>query len=494
MISSRRPFAVATVYLGTFMASLAISIVSVALPAIQADLHASLAGLQWIVGAYALCLSAFMLSAGPLADRYGRKRIWLGGVVLFTLTSVVCAMASSLPVLIIGCALQGMAGALVIPGALSILTQAFPDPAERAHVIGGWASFNAISLILGPLLGGYLVDQVGWPSIFLVNLPLGVITVLLGLWSVEESANPEHAALDPVGQVLSIVFLGALTYGLIKAGQDGWAAAPTVLALVVAAVALMLFIVVERRVARPVLPLDLFGGNDFTVYNFASFVLGFTGYTSLFLFSLFLQNAQGWSATQAGWRMAPVFLAMLMVSPLFGRLAARYGMRALLSTGYLLLGLAMLSMEQFTPATPYGAVAACFALLGIALGLAVPATGAAVMASAPRERSGAASATMNALRQGGMAIGIALLGSIMNTGAVASLAQSFAKAGSQDAIGLAVAAAQRREIPEALPLASQSRHLLHTAFAQGFSRAAAAAGILGLLAALVLFISGRRKS
>ncbi|MFT3802404.1 MAG: DHA2 family efflux MFS transporter permease subunit [Burkholderiaceae bacterium] len=493
MTASRRRFAVATVYLGTFMASLAISIVSVALPAIQTDLGASLAGLQWIVGAYALCLSAFMLSAGPLADRYGRKRTWLGGVALFTLASVACAAAPSLPVLIAGCAFQGVAGALVIPGALSLLTHAFPDPSARAHVIGGWASFSAVSLILGPLLGGYLVDQVGWPSIFLVNLPLGIATVLLGLWSVEESANPEHAALDPIGQVLSIAFLAALTYGLIEAGQAGWTAAPTMLALLAAAGTLLLFIVVERRVARPVLPLDLFGGNDFSVYNFASFVLGFTGYTSLFLFSLFLQNAQGWTATQAGWRMAPVFVAMLIVSPLFGKLAARYGMRTVMTVGYLLLGSAMLSMARFTPATPYGAVAACFALLGVALGLAVPATGAAVMASAPRERSGAASATMNALRQSGMAVGIALLGSVMNTGAVTSLARAFAGTGADDPAALAVAAAQRRELPQALhATASQSAHLLRAAFAQGFSRAAIAAGAFGLVAALVLFMTARR--
>ncbi|OWT66388.1 MFS transporter [Candidimonas nitroreducens] len=495
-MTTRRPYAVAAVYLGTFMASLAISIVSVALPAIQADLGVSLSGLQWVVGAYTLCLSAFMLSAGPLADRYGRKRIWLSGVAVFTFGSAICSLAPSLAVLIAGCALQGVGGALVIPGALSILTQAFPDPAERAHVIGGWSSFSAISLILGPMLGGLLVDHVGWPSIFLVNLPIGAVTMGLGFWGVQESANPDHAALDPAGQALSVVFLGVLTYALISAGHDGWNAGPTVTALLGAAVAFVLFIVVELRTNRPVLPVDLFRRGDFACINFASFVLGFSGYSSLFLFSLFLQQAQDWSATQTGWRMAPVFLAMGIVSPFFGRLARRYGTGRLMLIGYVLLGMSMLAMAAFTSTTPYSIVAPCFALLGIALGLTVPATGAAAMASAPRERTGAASATMNALRQGGMTIGIALLGTFMSVRAVASLERVLSGMGIANAAALAGIAVHRHEKPAALYLAPDLfKRLLEDAYAHGFGIAAALAGALGLAAAVALaIVSYRAKS
>jgi len=495
MTTSRRPYAVAAVYLGTFMASLAISIVSVALPAIQADLGTSLSGLQWVVGAYTLCLSAFMLSAGPLADRYGRKRTWLGGVAIFTFGSVICALAPSLAALIAGCALQGVGGALVIPGALSILTQAFPDPVERAHVIGGWSSFSAISLILGPMLGGVLVDHVGWPSIFLVNLPIGVVTIGLGLWSVQESANPDHAALDPAGQALSVIFLGALTYALISAGHDGWGAGPTVMALLAAAATFALFIVVELRSSRPVLPVDLFRRGDFACVNFASFVLGFSGYSSLFLFSIFLQQAQGWTATQTGWRMAPVFLAMAIVSPLFGRLSKRYGTDRLMIAGYSLLGLSMLAMAAFTPITPYASIAPFFALLGISLGLTVPATGAAAMASAPRERTGAASATMNALRQGGMTIGIALLGTFMSVRAVASLDGILSGMGLPGAAALAGTAVHRHERPATLHIAPDLfKRFLEDAFARGFGIAAAFAGILGLVAATVLFIAAQRAA
>lgn len=489
--------AVAAVYLGTFMATLAISIVTVALPAIQAGLSTDLAGLQWVVGSYALCLSAFMLSAGPIGDRYGRKRAWLGGVALFVTGSAICAAAPSLAVLIAGCALQGIAGALVIPGALSILTQAFPDPGERAHVIGGWSSFSGISLIVGPMLGGLLVDNIGWQSIFLINLPVGAAALVLGMAGIRESADPDHAALDPAGQLLSVVFLGALTYALISAGNAGWGAPAVMTALAVAVVALVLFILAEMRTARPVLPVDLFRDRAFASVNFASFILGFAGYSSLFLFSLFLQKAQGWSATQAGWRMAPVFAAMALFASLFGRLARAHGLRRLMILGYVLLGGSMLAMVLFTSHTSYLAIAPLFALLGIGMGLAVPSTGAAAMEAAPRERTGTASATMNALRQGGMTIGIALLGTVMGARAIASMSDTLAGSGVADAAALAGSAVRRHAMPAGLDMAPDAfRELLTSAFAHGFSFATAIAGICGLIAALALAIAvrGRRAA
>lgn len=492
MSSLRRKAAVVGVYLGTFMATLAISIVTVALPAIQKGLGAELSDLQWVIGSYALCLSAFMLSAGPLGDRYGRKRAWLIGIVLFTLGAAICAMASSLVVLIAGSALQGVAGALIIPGALSILTQAFPDPSERAHVIGGWSSFSAVSLILGPMLGGLLVDNVGWPSIFLVNLPLGALAFGLGLIGISESADPDHAAFDPPGQLLSIVFLGTLTYALIGAGQAGWTAPVTLGALAVAALALLAFIMVETKASRPVLPVDLFRSIPFASLNFASFALGLSGYSSLFFFSLFLQQAQGWPATQAGWRMAPVFAAMALTAVLFGRLSARYGLQRLMLLGYALLGGAMLMMARFEPDTPYFTVAPLFALLGVGMGLAVPATSAAIMAAAPRARSGAASATMNALRQGGMTIGIALLGTMMAGRAVATMTQALAGAGVASPQVLASLAVRRHELPAGLAMAEDDfRHVLARAFGDGFCLAVVVAGLVGLAAALVLVLGSR---
>ncbi|MBO1112798.1 MFS transporter [Bordetella petrii] len=473
---------VAAVCLGTFITVLDISIVNVALPALQTALDIDMAGLQWVVDAYALCLSAFMLSAGPLGDRYGRRRAWLAGVALFAAGSAMCAVAAGLPMLLAGRAVQGVAGALLIPGALSILTQAFTDPAQRAHVIGAWSSFTAISLVLGPMLGGVLVAHAGWQGIFLINLPVGVLAIALGLWSIPESAHPDHAAFDPAGQALSIAWLGALTYGLIAAGEHGWAHAGTRWALVLAAAGLCAFIAVERRAARPVLSLALFRHSGFAVNNFASFVLGFSGYSSLFFFSLFLQQAQGLSPTATGWQLAPQFVAMGILAMLFGRLSARIALPRLMIAGYTLTGVAMLGMTAFTPHSGAALVSALMTLLGIGMGLSVPATSMAVMGSVARERSGMASATMNALRQTGMAVGIALMGALMSARAVQSLAWQLAGAGADDAAAAARAAVTRHVLQPGL------RGPYADAMASGFHAAMVVAGGAALLAAALLAI------
>ncbi|MET3600776.1 MFS transporter [Martelella mangrovi] len=439
MTASRKTVGTIAVYLGTCMATIAISIVTVALPAIQKDFDADITALQWIVGSYALCLSAFMLSAGPLGDRYGRRRVWLSGVAIFALGSALAAGAVTLPMLIAGCAVQGIAGALVIPGALSILTQTYRDAAQRSRVIGGWASVSAISLILGPFVGGILVDLFGWFSVFLINLPLGLVTLILGRIGIEESADPDHAAFDPAGQLLSVIALGALTLALTEAGRSGWDTMLALSAFVVAGLSFLAFLAVETRVARPVLPVDLFRDRRFAAVNIASFVLGFMGYSSLFFFSLFLQDAQQLSATQAGLRMAPVFLSMAVLASRFGRLSHRFGQFGPMVAGYALMGVAMLGMTGFAPDTSYALLFALFLLLGVGMGLSVPATSAAVMTMTPRTRTGAASATLNTMRQSGMAIGIALLGSLM-AGASAralTLGQSAAEA-TAEGFGVAV--------------------------------------------------------
>ena len=418
----RRAALVAAAYLGTFLASLDISIVNVALPTLQTALATDMAGLQWVINAYALCLSACMLSAGPLGDRHGHKRIWLLGVALFTAGSLLCALAASLPLLLAGRAVQGMAGALLIPGAMPILSHAFPDPRERAHVIGGWSAFSALALILGPLLGGMLLDATSWQSIFLINLPLGLLAMLLGAWGITERHYREQASLDRMGQVLSIVWLGALTYGLIalgEAGGPGGAAAwPS---LGVALLAFIAFLAVEARAPRPLLPLRLFRDRTFAVINLASLVLGFACYSSLFFFSLYLQQIQGWPAGASGWRMLPQFAAMGIVSMCFGRLSHHVSLRRLMLGGYVLAGLVLLATATLAPQTPYAIVGSLFGLLGLAMGLAVPATGLLAMASMAGERAAMASAIMNALRQAGMTMGVAVLGSVMSLRAAALL-------------------------------------------------------------------------
>ena len=488
MHPARRRALVLAVNLGSFITILDISIVNVALPTMQAALRIDMAGLQWVVDAYALFLSAFMLSAGPLGDRYGRKRSWLAGVLLFTAGSALCGLADNLTALLIGRAVQGVAGALLVPGALSLLTQAFPDPKERAQAIGIWASCNAISLIVGPMLGGVLVAHFSWQSIFLINLPVGALAIALGAWSITESAHPEHAAFDPAGQALSVLWLGALTYGLIAAGEHGWAAPQATVALAIASAGLLAFLWVEHRAARPILPLGLFRDAGFAITNFASFVLGFSAYSSLFFFSLYLQHVQGLSPLATGWQLAPQFAAAGLVSLVFGRLNLRFGLPRLMIAGFAFIGLAMLGMTRFEAHTPYLVSGSLLVLLGLGTGLAVPSTSMAVMATVPRERSGMVSATMNALRQTGMTIGIALLGALMSGRAIEALTASLAQRGAPDAQALARAAITLHELP-AQP--ANAAELAAAALAGGFHAAMLFAGAASLLAALLLLFLAR---
>ncbi|KFG97778.1 DSBA oxidoreductase [Burkholderia paludis] len=474
---------VAAAYLGTFLASLDISIVNVALPTLQSALHADLAGLQWVVNVYAIALSAVMLSAGPLGDRYGHKRVWLGSVLLFVAGSIACAAASGLDTLLWGRAIQGIAGALLIPGAMPILTHAFPDPRRRARAIGGWSAFNALALIAGPLLGGLLVEHVGWECVFLVNVPLGIVAALLGAWGIPERKHPDHAAFDPAGQALSMVWLGMLSYGLIEIGEHGASPGKVMVPLSIALAGFVAFVWVETRVRRPLFPVHLFRDRALALANVASFALGFSAYGSLFFLSLYLQQARGSTPALAGWQLMPQFVVMAATSLSFGRLAARVSLKWLMAAGYGLVGMAMCAMASFTPWTPAAAIGMVLAVLGLGMGLAVPATGMTVMGLAPAESSGMASATMNALRQTGMTLGIALLGSVMSVRAVRELTASAAAAGAPDPAGLA-----RRAVLDHVLSAPQAglAGLYRSAMAGGFGLAMACAGAVCVSIACVL--------
>jgi EmrB/QacA subfamily drug resistance transporter len=415
----KRIFLIIAVCLGTFMATLDISIVNVALPAIGQELSTNLSMLQWVIDAYALCLSALILSVGPLSDRYGRKKVWLVGSTIFTLGSLICALASNIQWLLFGRAVQGIAAAALIPGALSIITQAFSNDIERIKVIGIWSAVSALSLIIGPILGGFLVDTFDWTTIFIINIPIGLLTLVLGGLGIMESADPDKAALDPVGQLLSIVALGGITYGLIEAGDLSWDSPWTLGSLALGAVALLGFVAVELKVARPLLPLYLFKKNpDFFQYNMASFALGFATYSNVFFIALFLQKGQGWGAFEAGLRMAPEFIAMALFSFSFGRLSGRYSVRNIMIIGFLLIALSSMLLTRVNADTDYFTIAATLFILGAGMGMATPAIGALVMSSVEKAYSGMASAVMNALRQTGMTLGIALLGTLMTHRAV----------------------------------------------------------------------------
>jgi MFS transporter, DHA2 family, methylenomycin A resistance protein len=485
------------VFAGTFMALLDLSIVTVALPAMEANLHTTFSALQWVIDGYTLALSALLLTAGSLGDRYGRKRFYLAGITVFTVGSAICAAAPDAGVLIAGRVVQGAAATSLIPGSLSILTQAFPDPARRARMFGVWGGIGSMAVALGPVVGGVLVDEAGWWAIFLINLPVGVLAVILGARSIPESADPAHAAVDPAGQVTGIAWLGALTFGLIEGGSRGWSAAITVVSLVAAAIALVAFLGVEARGSRPMLPLALFRRPAFATASLASFALGFGAYSVFTFMSLYLQDVQGYSAVSAGLRYLPLCAAIAVMSVLAGRLAGRFGPALSMVIGYSVTGAALLAMASFGPATAYLVIAVVFAFLGSGMGLAITPTTAAAMGSVQRERSGLASGTVNAARQAGNTLGIAVLGAIITSLSITSLRHFLAARHLSATAAQRIAAATITAHGAGSPAARADlapgllRELYGSAFTAGLHVAVLVAGIISLLAAALALLQIR---
>ncbi|GAA3516586.1 MFS transporter [Actinocatenispora rupis] len=401
--------------LGQFMVLLDNTIVGAALPDMQHRLHTQLTGLQWIVDAYVLLVAMLLLSGGVFADRFGRKRLYLAGVAVFTAASVLCSLAPTLGWLVAGRVLQGIGAAALSPASLALLAAAYPVPQERVRAIGLWAGLSGIGLAAGPVAGGVLADAFGWPAIFLVNLPVGVVLLAVGLRHLRESRNPDSPAIDVPGTVLSVLAVGALTYGLIEGGARGWTA-PTILGSFAAAVVLLAaFLAVEARRAAPMLPLRLFRQRLFTVSNTAMVVVGFALMGSSFFFSQFFVYVQGSSILRAALQTLPVSLAMVVVSPYAGRLAARYGFRIVVTVGLAVAGLGLLALGTVHADTGYGNVWWRLTVVGTGFALTLsPLTGAAIHAVRPQE-GGLASGISSTTRQIGAVLGVAVLGAIVRT-------------------------------------------------------------------------------
>ncbi|MFJ4903712.1 MFS transporter [Streptomyces sp. NPDC088727] len=410
-----RAVLLAVTCLGQFMVLLDNTIVGAALPDMQHRLHTELTGLQWIVDAYVLLIAMLLLTGGVFADRFGRKRVYLTGVAVFTAASLVCALAPSVSWLITGRVLQGIGAAALAPASLALLAAAYPLPQERMKAIGLWAGLSGIGLAAGPVAGGVLTQTFGWPAIFLVNLPFGVTLLLVGLRRLDESRNPNAPAIDIPGTVLSVLAVGVLTYGLIEGGARGWTS-PEILACFAAAVVLLAaFIAVEARRIAPMLSLRLFKQRLFTVSNTAMVVVGFALMGSSFFFSQFFVYVQGSSILRAGLQTLPMSLAMVVVSPYAGRLAARYGFRVVVTTGIALAGLGLMALGTVHADTGYGNVWWRLALAGTGFALAMsPLTGAAIQAVSPQE-GGLASGVSSTTRQIGGVFGVAVLGAIVRS-------------------------------------------------------------------------------
>ncbi|MEG8275541.1 MFS transporter [Streptomyces sp. AHA2] len=414
----RRMLVLAICCMSLLIVSLDATVLNVALPSMQRDLHASTSGLQWTIDAYTLVLASLLMLAGSTADRIGRKRVFLAGLVVFTLGSVLCSLAPDLHALVAFRMVQAVGGSMLNPVAMSIITNTFTDPRERARAIGVWGAVVGISMAAGPLVGGVLVDSVGWRSIFWINLPVGLAALLLTLRFVPESRAPRARRPDPVGQVLVIALFGSLTYAIIEAPSTPFASiAPFAAVALAALTGLLLY---EPRREEPLIDLRFFRSAPFsgaTVVAISAFAAlgGF-----LFLSTLYLQSVRGLTALEAGLWMLPMAVPTFLCAPLSGRLVGARGPRPPLLIAGVAMTVSGVLFAAFEAETSNTTLFLGYVLFGVGFGFVnAPITNTAV-SGMPRAQAGVAAAVASTSRQLGQTLGVAVVGAVLAAGVGAS--------------------------------------------------------------------------
>jgi len=408
---------IAATVLGSAMTMIDATVVGIALPTIGREFHTTLAALQWVVTGYTLTLGALMLVGGSLGDQFGRRRIFLIGVVWFTVASAACAAAPGAVALILLRVLQGAGAALLTPGSLAIIQSSF-DKRDRGRAIGTWTGLGGVASAAGPLLGGYLISAASWRFIFLINLPIGAFVLFISARHVPESKDPDaDHPIDVVGAVLGVAALAGTTFALIEGPANGWGRPATICALLVGVAASIAFVVVERRTAYPVLPLQLFRARQFTVTNIVTFLIYAALSGALFLLPIELQVVGHYSPLQSGLALMPLTVIMLVLSSRSGRLASRIGPRLQMSVGPIITGAGLALLARASSDTNY-VTGVLPAIVVFAVGLATtvaPLTSTA-LSSAPERNADMASAVNNVVARVGGLIAVAVLPALAGIG------------------------------------------------------------------------------
>ena len=410
---NRKWWTLAAVAFGLFMIMLDNTVVNVALPTIGRDFETGLSELEWVVNGYALTFGVLMLTGGKLADLLGRRRIFITGLAIFTLASLACGLATSAEFLIGARVVQGVGSALMNPATLSIIIATFP-PRQRGMAIGLWAGVSAMALAIGPLLGGLITDHIHWSWVFFINVPVGILAIVVARLVIEESRDTSAVQrLDLPGLATSAIALFALTYGLIEANEHGWTS-PLILSLfAIAAVGFVGFVLLEQHQKVPMLDLSLFRNPTFAGANTVMMLVGLAMFGVFLFVTLYMQNVLQYSPTQAGAAFLPMTILIVLLAPIAGKLSDRIGSRWLMAGGMTLVSLSLLLDTRLDAGSNFWDILPPLLVGGAGMGLAMTPTTAAAMGSVPMDKAGVGSAVLNSMRQVGGSLGIAILGAIV---------------------------------------------------------------------------------
>ncbi|MGQ0825300.1 MAG: MFS transporter [Actinomycetota bacterium] len=470
------------------------SILNVAIPTLVRDLDASNSQLQWMIDSYTLVFAGLLLTAGSLGDRFGRRGALQFGMAAFGLGSLASAFADSANQLIATRALMGIGGAFIMPATLSIITNVFP-PEERGRAIGMWAAIAGVASAVGPISGGFLLEHFYWGSIFLVNLPIVAIALIAGIVLIPTSRDPAQSPLDPVGALLSIVGLVALVYAIIQAPENGWTD-PSILVLsAFAAVVLGTFAWWERRALNPMLDIAFFRNPRFTAASTGITLLFFAMFGSIFLLTQYMQFLMGYTAFQAGVRLLPMAVTMLIVAPNSPKFVERFGTKRVVGTGLVLAatGLALMSTLPADGASFWGDIAWRMAIMATGMGLTMAPATESIMGSLPRHKAGVGSAVNDTTRQVGGALGVAIIGSVMSSLYGSRIADVLARVGitgepveaAKDGVGRALEVASYPQLSD--DIRRQIVDGAKNAFMAGARPGLLVAAAAPLIAAVVVF-------
>lgn len=466
---TRKWWTLGAVSVATFMLLLDITVVNTALPAIQKDLGGSFTDLQWVIDAYALSLAALVLTAGSLADRLGRRRVFAIGLAIFSAASLLCGLAPDPTFLNLARGLQGIGGAIMFAVSLALVAQEFPSGPERGMAMGIYGATIGIAVAIGPLVGGLLTDGLGWQWVFLLNVPIGVAAIAITYWKLAESRDPNATRIDWGGLLTFSTALFVLVLALVRGNDEGWGSSLIVSLFAAAAVLLGAFFAIERRVSEPMLPLGLFRRRAFTGVQLAAFAVSGSMFALFLYLTLYLQSFLGYSPIDAGLRYLPITLGAFFVAPFAGMALAKVQARYLLSAGLALVGVGLLLMGELGVNSGWTALLVGFIVSGVGIGLVNPVIADVALSVVPKEQSGMAAGINDTFRQVGIAVGIAAWGAIF-LGAGASKVQEVAGAGlSHDEARSLVEATSSGALPQALQAVPvQARELTRNAAEQGF--------------------------